>query len=184
MLNKDFSMWIWERFLYFPSRTPTDELFDMDNFPPLSSGHLCCYSVSKMSYEAMKYLSLNGFLCSAFLSGLDILPGPTLDLLNMKLRDRPVMCLLDVTTSQHITEWVHWDLSTFFVSILCADTGKRTFCREHERCSFSEHLSNFRGKLAIFAAGFPLYTLAFTKDKFSHLRRLKWYLLGIVFLGN
>lgn len=119
-----------------------------------------------------------------FFLGWTFFLGPPSIYSHMKLRDRPVMCLLDVTTSQHITECVHWDLSTFFVSILCADTGKRTFCREHERCSFSEHLSNFRGKLAIFAAGFPLYTLAFTKDKFSHLRRLKWYLLGIVFLGN
>ena len=82
LLNKEFSMWIWESFLSFPSRTSTDELFDMDNFPPLSSSHLCCYSVSKIFYEAMKYLCLHGFLCSAFLYGLDIFPGPTLDLLS------------------------------------------------------------------------------------------------------
>lgn len=135
MLNKEFSMWIWGSFLYFPSRTPTDELFEMDNFPPLSSAHLYYYSVSKIFYKAMKYLCLNGFLCvlHSFM-GLTFFLGPLWIYYHMKLRDHPGICLFDITTFQHITECVHWNLSTFFVSILCADTGKRKFCREHERC--------------------------------------------------
>lgn len=114
-----------ESFLYFPSRTPTDELFEMDNFPPLSSAHLYYYSVSKIFYKAMKYLCLNGFLlCSAFLYGLWHFSwahsgstitwnlGITLGYACLTLP------LFSISLSVSIKS------QYLFVSILCADTGK------------------------------------------------------------
>lgn len=120
-----------------------------------------CHPVISVVIQWARYLmklwntcALMAFFVLHFFMGWTFFLGPPWIYYRMKLRDHPVMCLFNITTFQHITECVHWNLSTFFVSILRADTGKRKFCREHERCYFSGHLRNFRGKLPIFLQDF------------------------------